>query len=291
MLRRVTVVAVALLAFVGGPGLVRASAGQDLTAMTNTDRVSRSLKALSTAGDLQSFAQQRAEEMARTGKLAHTTNLGSKVSNWQRLGENVGRGPNLNDIETAFMNSPSHRENILDTNYTQLGVGTAFDGKDYFYVAVLFRLPSGTASPAAQPAPKTAAAPRPAPKPAAPKPAPKPATTTTQAPTTTTSEAPTTTTTAAPPPVEQVAPPVEAPPPPVETTTTTARPITENLEFLAANFSDRMVPVPAPAPAEDGTRLAVLLAGVFALLLSGGAHAALRPRILAAQGALDGPRA
>ena len=191
MLKRIAFVAVALLALFGGPlGMGRAQAGYtaDLTAMTNADRAAARLKALSTAGDLQSLAQRRSDEMARAGRIYHTSNLGSKVSGWKRLGENVGRGPNLSDIETAFMNSPSHRENILDPGFTQLGVGVTFDGKEFFYVAVIFREPSGAATASAPPPPPTttpttraAAAPKPKP------------TTTTQAPTTTT-QAPTTTT-------------------------------------------------------------------------------------------------
>ena len=220
MLKRVAVFVAALAALVGGPlGLGRALAGQDLTAMTNADRVSRGLRALSTAGDLQSLAQQRADQMARSGQLAHTTNLGSKVSGWQRLGENVGRGPSLQDIETAFMNSPSHRENILDPTFTQVGAGVTWDGKQYFWVAVIFRQPSGTAA-ASTPAPPEPPAPRAA---ATPKTAPKPApTTTTRPPTTTTTVPPTTTTTA-------------------------PRPIYTNQDFLAANFADTMASVPASA--------------------------------------------
>ena len=243
MLKRLAVVVAALLALLAGPlGLGRALAGQDLAAMTNADRAANRLRALSSAADLQSLAQQRSDQMARSGQLAHTQNLGSKVSGWQRLGENVGRGPNLQDIETAFMNSPAHRENILDPGFTQLGVGVTFDGSRYFYVAVIFRQPSGAAS-SPPPAPKPAPAPTPRVA-AAPKPAPKPATTTTQAPTTTTTEAPTTTTTAAPP-----AAPVDPPPPPVEETTTTTapRPIYTNPDFLAANFADTVASVPAAA--------------------------------------------
>src|SRR4051812_43218204 len=112
-----------MVALFGGPlGMSRALAGSpvaDVAAMTNADRAASRLKGLSTSGDLQSLAQQRSDEMNRTGKLAHTTNLGSKVSGWKRVGENVGRGPALRDIETAFMNSPSHRENILDPGFTQ----------------------------------------------------------------------------------------------------------------------------------------------------------------------------
>jgi hypothetical protein len=281
LLRRVAVVAVVLLALMGGAlGSGRALAAQDLTAMTNADRVSRGLRALSTAGDLQSFAQQRADEMARSKRLAHTVGLGTKISGWRRLGENVGRGPTLQEIQTAFMASPSHRENILDPDFTQIGVGVTFDGKDYLYVAVIFRLPNTTtAAPAPKPAP--APAPKPAPTPttrasAAPKPKP---TTTTQAPTTTT-QAPTTTTTAPPPPppVEEIAaPPVE--PPPVETTTTTARPITENREFLAANFSDLISSTTAMAPASapmPNRTLPIILAATLGLFVGSAATTALR---------------
>jgi len=278
VLKRVAVFVAALAALVGGPlGLGRALAGQDLTAMTNADRVSRGLRALSTAGDLQSLAQQRADQMARSGQLAHTTNLGSKVSGWQRLGENVGRGPSLQDIETAFMNSPSHRENILDPTFTQVGAGVTWDGKQYFWVAVIFRQPSGTAA-ASTPAPPAPPAPRAA---ATPKPAPKPAPTTTTRPPTTTTTVPPTTTTTAPPPV---APPVESPPAPVETTTTTdPRPIYADPDFLAANFAGAAALKPAAAlrPARRGLSVPLMIGfgGVFGLgAVSGGATTALRRR-------------
>jgi hypothetical protein len=268
LLRRFFVVAAALLA-IGGPlALQRAQAGDtvaDLTAMTNADRAAAGLRPLATAGDLQSLAQSRANEMARTHTLAHTTNLGSRVSGWKRLGENVGRGPNLRDIETAFMASPSHRENILDPAFSQLGVGVTWDGKEYFYVAVVFRQPaSGTSSPAPTSPTTTRVTPTTTRAAAAP-PKPKP-TTTTQPPTTTTTVPPTTTTTAAPapPPVEQVVP-VE---PPVETTTTTApRPIFANRDFLAANFSDHIVPVAATRPLPGRPLAPIFLAAALGVLV------------------------
>jgi hypothetical protein len=205
--------------------------------------------------------------MARNGRIYHTSGLGSKVSGWKRLGENVGRGPQLRDIETAFMNSPSHRENILDPGFTQLGVGVTFDGKEYFYVAVIFREPAGATAaspPPPSPPPTTPPTTRAA---AAPKPKP---TTTTQAPTTTTQAPPTTTTAPPPPPPpveEVVALPVE-PPPPVETTTTTApRPIFANRDFLAQNFSDRIMPVvsTSPLPGPHGRSVVpIVLAAVMA---------------------------
>lgn len=270
MLRRLFVVAATLLA-IGGPLAVqRAQAGEtaaDLTAMTNADRAAAGLRALATAGDLQSLAQSRANEMARSGRLQHTSNLGTKVSGWKRLGENVGRGPNLRDIETAFMASPSHRENILDPGFTQMGVGVTWDGKEYFYVAVIFRTPSSTASAPPPTSPPTTRATTPPTTRAASAP-PKP-TTTTARPTTTTAP-PTTTTTLAPPPpppVEVSALPVESPAP-VETTTTTApRPIFANRDFLAANFSDPIVPVAVTRPLPGRPLAPIFLAAALGLLV------------------------
>jgi cysteine-rich secretory family protein len=267
LLRRCFVVAATLLA-IGGPFVVqRAQAGDtvaDLAAMTNADRAAARLKPLATANDLQSLAQSRANDMARSGRLAHTTTLGSKVSGWKKLGENVGRGPNLRDIETAFMASPSHRENILDPDFSQFGVGVTWDGKEYFYVAVVFRQPSG----AAATAPTTAPAPRattPTTRAASAPPKPKPTTTTQPAPTTTTAP-PTTTTTLAPPPPVEVAGAVE--PPPVETTTTTApRPIFTNRDFLAANFSDPFVPVALTKPVPGRPLAPIFLAAALGLLV------------------------
>lgn len=268
MLRRCLVVAAALLA-IGGPlALQRAQAGDtvaDLAAMTNADRGAARLRPLAAANDLQSLAQGRANDMARSGALAHTTNLGSKVSGWRKLGENVGRGPNLRDIETAFMASPSHRENILDPDFTQFGVGVTWDGKQYFYVAVVFRQPSAAtaaspppAPPATTPTTRAAAAPKP-----------RPTTTTQPAPTTTTAPPTTTTTTAPPPP-----PPVEVAaavlPPPVETTTTTTtapRPIYTNHDFLAANFSDPLVPVAISRPLPGRPLAPIFLAAALGLLV------------------------
>jgi len=270
LLKRFAVASAALVVLLAGPlAAGRALAAQDLTAMTNAERVSRGLRALSTASDLQALAQQRANQMAQSGVLAHTVNLSSKVSGWQKIGENVGRGPALQDIETAFMNSPEHRDNILDPAFSQLGVGVTWDGARYFWVAVIFRQPVGAAAaPAPVPVPKVAAAPKPAPRPA-----PRPAgTTTTRPPVTTTTVPPTTTTTAAPPP-----PTTTTTDAPTTTTTTTApRPIYTNPDFLAANFGGEMAapPLRPAAPRSlPAVPVTVAFAGVVGMGTATGATA------------------
>jgi hypothetical protein len=267
LLKRLALASAALVALLCGPLVAgRALAGQDLTAMTNAERVSRGLRALSSAADLQALAQLRANQMAQSGILAHTTNLASKVSGWQKIGENVGRGPALQDIETAFMNSLEHRDNILDPDFTQVGVGVTWDGARYFWVAVVFRQPNVAVvapAPVRVPAPKAAAAPRPAPR---------PATTTTRPPTTTTTVPPTTTTTTTAPP-----PPTTTTTVPPTTTTTAPRPIYTNPDFLAANFAGESASAPlAAAPARPplpAAPVTVAFAGVVGVGAATGATA------------------
>ncbi|MGH9000379.1 MAG: CAP domain-containing protein [Acidimicrobiia bacterium] len=198
-------------------GLGAAVAGEDLTSLTNSDRVRNGQASLYTARELQAFAQNRAEEMARTGRLSHTEDLGRKISNWQRLGENVGRGRTLQEIERLYMGSPAHRENVLSADFTQIGVGVA-TSENMIYTAVIFRLPKEEAKEASAAPPPSSRPPARAQPVQRQAPAPRPASTTTR-PTTRatppTTAAPAPTTTAPPPPP----PPPPAPPPPAPTTT------------------------------------------------------------------------
>ncbi|MDD1655481.1 MAG: CAP domain-containing protein, partial [Methanomicrobiales archaeon] len=59
--------------------------------------------------------------------------------NQMPTGNVIGYGVVNNDAEsigratvTAFMNSPGHRANILKSQYSNLGVGVAYDGTYYY---------------------------------------------------------------------------------------------------------------------------------------------------------------
>jgi hypothetical protein len=79
--------------------------------------------------------------MAAQTSLYHNPSLTSQVPNWQAVGENVGEGPGVNDIATAFMQSPEHRANILDHDFTQIGVGVSVDRSGIVWVTEDFREP------------------------------------------------------------------------------------------------------------------------------------------------------
>jgi hypothetical protein len=123
-------------------------------ARVNEARASAGLPALQVAGDLTAVARRHSERMASQQSLHHNPNLGSDVSGWQKVGENVGRGPSVGAIHDAFMASASHRANILGGDWTEVGVGVVVrDGE--LWVTQVFRLPAGSAP---EPEPEPAAA-------------------------------------------------------------------------------------------------------------------------------------
>jgi hypothetical protein len=133
------------LAALASIGLLASSARAadpiDTVSLTNAERQAHGLAPLSVATDLQSEAQRHADDMAAASALWHTPDLASRVTGWKRLGENVGRGPNAQAIHAGFMASPTHRANILQPAYTQMGVGMATTSDGRLYISVLYRLP------------------------------------------------------------------------------------------------------------------------------------------------------
>jgi len=148
-------------------------------AKINSIRASRGLGTLAVDGQLTAVARSWSQHMAADGTLQHNPNLGSQVSGWRTLGENVGTGPSDDSIEAAFENSPHHFENMVDPNYNYIGVGVVQDSNGTYWVTEDFKQSTNAPRPAPAPsrpapaAPRTAtrAAPRPA---TAPRPAPAP---------------------------------------------------------------------------------------------------------------------
>ena len=126
-----------------------ASADYDFLSKVNASRSQHGLPALTMMSDLHSLATSWSAHMASGGcgggeDICHNPNLTSDVHNWQAVGENVGVGPDVNAIEDAFMNSPEHRANILDPDYTEIGIGTAVGKDGRLYVTQDFRKPMHT---------------------------------------------------------------------------------------------------------------------------------------------------
>ncbi len=169
--RRPSLVAAIVLALLIGllpqtTDLAHADSGLEaaFVAAVNRERAATGLGSLGVAGDLTSVARSHSQVMANGSNLHHSPDLGGAVSGWQKVGENVGRGPSVDAIHAALMASPGHKRNILDPGWTQLGMGVVVDGGGQIWVTQVFRTPAGAApapEPAPEPEPKTESAPAP----------------------------------------------------------------------------------------------------------------------------------
>jgi hypothetical protein len=125
--------------------------------LTNQLRVSHGLNPLATNSELLSVARRWSANMAAAGGISHNMNLPHDVSlNWAKLGENVGVGSTVDSIQTAFINSPHHYENLVDPVFNYVGIGVV-DSGGRIWVTVDF-MQYGSQPPAAPaPAPRTTA--------------------------------------------------------------------------------------------------------------------------------------
>jgi uncharacterized protein YkwD len=106
----------------------------------NLERSDVSLGKLKIDPELSKVARKHAKTMAGQGTIFHqtSTQLGTRVTNWTMLGENVGVGATVTSLHNAFMNSPGHAANVLRNNYVYHGIGTVRkDGR--LYVTVVFQ--------------------------------------------------------------------------------------------------------------------------------------------------------
>jgi hypothetical protein len=125
-------------------GPASASSAGAFVSDTNSARNSHGLAGYAVASDLTAVAQQHAAAMARNGSLYHNSSLGSDVCCWSSIGENIGEGQSEGQVQNAFMHSTAHRDNILSSAFTQIGVGTATDSHGTLWVDEVFRQPTGS---------------------------------------------------------------------------------------------------------------------------------------------------
>lgn len=257
---------------------------------TNATRASKGLSILPVSSSLASQARSHSAVMASSNSLYHST-ADQYPGNWTGLGENVGVGPTCDDIEAAFLASPHHYENIVNPQWTTLGIGVALspDGGTV-WVTVAFELfPSAApaAPPAAAPAPVTAPAPAPVAAPVRTTAAPAPVRTTAPAPVKTTAPVPVRTTPApVPVPVRTTAAPVASPvASPAPTTPPVAVPVAEPAETATSPTASAppssTVTLPAGAQtlvAAQASRGFIGLAIALALCLSVGGLWGVRDR-------------
>lgn len=106
----------------------------EVVTLTNKDRKAANLPELTVNKKLSDAAHAKALDMLHNNYFAHVSPSGKTPWSWMEA-ENynyIYAGENLainfktaEATEAAWMNSPSHRENILGKNYTEIGVAEA----------------------------------------------------------------------------------------------------------------------------------------------------------------------
>lgn len=126
---------------------------QDLVTYTNMKRQANGLAPLKLNPQLSTAADQKARHMFAQNYWAHVAPDGTtpwvfiKDSGYQYLyaGENLARGfDKSSDVIEAWMNSPTHKENMLSPNYTDIGFAIMpgnLTGSDTILVVQMFGSP------------------------------------------------------------------------------------------------------------------------------------------------------
>ena len=132
------------------------SAEDGLAAHIARERSTRGISALTPAADLAAAARRHAQRMADRGEPYHNPDLGSEVRGWSIVAENVGVGRDVDALHAAFMESTTHRDVILMSDVSELGIGAVRSSDGELWVVEVFRraeaAPPARSSPSATPA-------------------------------------------------------------------------------------------------------------------------------------------
>ncbi len=129
-----------------------------LVSLTNGDRSDQGLGTLTVNPVLVAAAQAKADHMAANSYFAHTSPDGSTSWSWFNkagyrfayAGENLAVDfTDSGDVNRAWLNSPTHRANIMNGKFTEIGIATAegtYQGRKTVFVVQMFGTPQQSAA-------------------------------------------------------------------------------------------------------------------------------------------------
>lgn len=114
--------------------------------LLNADRAKNGLPPLKWNRELSILAGKYGQDMINRHFFSHYNPEGQSPFERMRAagisysyaGENLAINTSVDTAEKAFMNSPGHRANILNSNYTEVGLGVKYDSKGSAYVVQEF---------------------------------------------------------------------------------------------------------------------------------------------------------
>lgn len=116
---------------------------QSVVQLVNEERAKAGLDLLYMDNKISDVARLKSKDMADLNYFAHNSPTYGMAGDmllrygitWSAWGENIASGQDTpQEVVTAWMNSPSHRENILSPYFTFIGVGyyVGADGTPYW---------------------------------------------------------------------------------------------------------------------------------------------------------------
>ena len=123
---------------VAQPGIPQSPAVAQGLALLNGYRAANGLGPLVEASDAAAKAQWQATVMANAGSIFHSDLAAGILPGWHAIGENVGYGTSVEQVQSLLQASAPHRANMLSTQFNQVGVGVAVGANGYTYVAQEF---------------------------------------------------------------------------------------------------------------------------------------------------------
>ncbi len=138
--------------------LLSAVIPRTLVDLANGSRFGSNLGPLAISPVLEQAAQMKANDMALKSYFAHVSPDGVEPWHWFREAgyKYVYAGENLAvnfsdsvDVNNAWLNSPTHRANIMNDKFTEIGIATAkgyYKGRETIFVVQMFGRPVKTST-------------------------------------------------------------------------------------------------------------------------------------------------
>lgn len=112
------------------------AAEQQMLNLVNQERAKAGLNPLQADAQLTKLARMKSQDMINKGYFSHNSpTYGSPFDmmkaygvSYRTAGENIAGNQSVQAAHTALMNSSGHRANILNANYTHVGIGIVEGG-------------------------------------------------------------------------------------------------------------------------------------------------------------------
>ena len=116
------------------------SPSTEMVRLVNELRAQNGLRVLQVDPTLQQSVDRWTAGMAAQGRIFHNKNLMNELPPiLSKVGENVGFGSTMEDIENAFVNSPGHLSNLLDPQWDAMAVGVVVSADGRMFITQQFQ--------------------------------------------------------------------------------------------------------------------------------------------------------